>query len=81
MEYKIFERDPFLLPYKQDIELRMENYAKTKKTLLKKGESLTDFANAHEYFGFHKQKNGWIYREWAPNASQLYLTGDFNDWQ
>ena len=81
MEYKIFERDPFLLPYKQDIELRMENYAKTKKALLKKGESLTDFANAHEYFGFHKQKNGWIYREWAPNASQLYLTGDFNDWQ
>lgn len=39
-----------------------------------------DFANAHEYFGFHTTKDGWVYREWAPGAQAMYLTGDFNDW-
>ncbi len=42
--------------------------------------SLTDFANAHEYFGIHRVPGGWIYREWAPGAHMLYLTGDFNGW-
>ncbi len=81
MEYKIFERDPFLLPFKNDIELRMENYRKTKERILQGEKSLNEFANAHEYFGFHRQNNGWIYREWAPNANEVYLTGDFNDWR
>jgi 1,4-alpha-glucan branching enzyme len=29
---------------------------------------------------FRSGQNGWYYREWAPNADQLYLTGDFNGW-
>ena len=81
MSYKIFEYDPVLLPYEQDINLRMENYYSTKNRLLSNGQSLTDFANAHEYFGFHKTQDGWFYREWAPAAEQVYLTGDFNNWQ
>ena len=81
MSYKIFEYDPALLPYEQDINLRMENYYSTKNRLLSNGQSLTDFANAHEYFGFHKTQDGWFYREWAPAAEQVYLTGDFNNWQ
>ncbi|MBR4420440.1 MAG: alpha amylase C-terminal domain-containing protein [Clostridia bacterium] len=81
MSYKIFEYDPALLPYEQDINLRMENYYSTKNRLLSNGQSLTNFANAHEYFGFHKTQDGWFYREWAPAAEQVYLTGDFNNWQ
>ena len=81
MDYKIFERDASLLPFKKDIELRMENYQKTKERILQGEKSLNEFANGHEYFGFHKQKNGWIYREWAPNAEEVYLTGDFNEWR
>ena len=42
--------------------------------------TLREFANGHYYFGFHHVDGGWIYREWAPAAHQLYLTGDFNDW-
>ncbi len=81
MQYKIFEYDPQLLPYESDIRLRMENYKRKKKELLKKGQSLSDFANAHEYFGFHKTNEGWYYREWAPAAEEVYLTGDMVDWR
>jgi hypothetical protein len=35
-EYKIFEYDPYLLPYKKDIELRMNNYARKKLELVGK---------------------------------------------
>ena len=58
----------------------MQLYHDTKWRLLGDRTSLVDFSNAHDYFGFHHIDNGWVYREWAPNAHQLYLTGDFNDW-
>lgn len=77
---KILEIDPFLKPYISDIRLRNQNYLTTKKRLLQKGQKLSSFANGHHYFGFHKQKNGWIYREWAPNAKTIALIGDFNQW-
>jgi 1,4-alpha-glucan branching enzyme len=41
---------------------------------------LSEFANGHEYFGFHKTQSGWVYREWAPAADELFLTGDMNGW-
>lgn len=79
-DWKILEIDPWIKDYKNDINLRMDEYKKQKDRLLKKGEKLKDFANAHNYYGFHKVKIGWIYREWAPNAKGLYLIGDFNNW-
>ena len=78
--YGIIERDQALKPFEDDIKLRMDRYNVKKKQLLKKGETLNDFANAHAWYGFHKVEGGWVYREWAPAADQLYLTGDFNDW-
>ena len=80
MKYKIFNYDPYLLPYEKDIKLRMDNYFKKKKELLSNGGTLLDFANAHEYFGFHKTQNGWVYREWAPGADNVFIMGDMNDW-
>ncbi len=78
--YGIIEKDPALAPFEKDIELRVKRHEKKKKELLKDGESLYDFANAHKWYGFHREADGWVYREWAPAADQLYLTGDFNDW-
>ncbi len=79
--YKIFEFNPQLLPYEKDIDRRMELYLSTKKRILAKGQTLNDFANAHNFYGFHHVKGGWYYREWAPMANQLYLEGEFNDWK
>lgn len=44
--------------------------------------SLLEFARAHEYFGIHFEpfRNGWVYREWAPQAYNIFLMGDFNSW-
>ncbi|MBQ9117364.1 MAG: 1,4-alpha-glucan-branching enzyme, partial [Clostridia bacterium] len=81
MAYKIFEYDPALLPFKRDIEQRMINYAQKRKELLgNKKMTLKDFANGHEYFGFHKTEKGWYYREWAPGAEEVFLTGDMVGW-
>lgn len=78
--YPIVERDPALLPFNNDIDLRMKRYFSKKNSLLKMGEGLKDFANGHQYFGIHQSDNGWVYREWAPSADGIFLTGDFNEW-
>ena len=81
MKYKIFEYDPLLEQYyEDDFDLRMNNFARKKSELLKESETLADFANGYEIYGFHKTEDGWYYREWAPGADKMYLTGDFNDW-
>lgn len=81
MAYKILEIDPYLTPYEKDIQLRMDNYARKREELVGKNGSLSDFSNGHEYFGFHKTEDGWYYREWAPSAEEVYLTGDMVDWR
>ena len=80
MDYQLLKNDPQLQPFAGDIALRMENYNKAKHALLKPGQTLKDFANAHHYFGFHRTETGWYYREWAPAADRVYLTGDFCRW-
>ncbi len=79
--YRILELNPQLTPFQGDIDLRMFLYRSTKQRIL--GDqiaNLNEFANAHNYYGFHPADGGWYYREWAPSAYQLYLMGDFNGW-
>ena len=45
------------------------------------GTNVKDFANAHQYFGLHRVGDWWVFREWAPNATAIYLVGDFSDWK
>ena len=78
--YRILELNPQLAPFAGDIDLRMFLYRATRDRILKEGQSLNDFANTYEFFGFHHVDGGWYYREWAPSAYQLYLEGDFNNW-
>ena len=80
MKHTIFRYDPLLKRYEKDFDLRKENLEKKKKELLANHQSLRDFASGHLYFGFHKEKDGWYYREWAPAAEKMYLTGDFCNW-
>ncbi len=80
MSYKILQYDPYLKPFEKDLQLRMDNYMAKRKELVGEKGSLVDFANGYEYFGIHPTEDGWVYREWAPAAEAMYLTGDFNDW-
>jgi 1,4-alpha-glucan branching enzyme len=79
-EYEILDIDPFLRPFRSDIELRMRNYERLRARLLGACASLSSFANGHMFFGFHRVDGGFVYREWAPNAAEIYLFGDFNGW-
>ena len=72
--------DPYLAPFEKDIDLRMDLYKTKRRELLGNSRSLSAFANGYKYFGFHRTRTGWVYREWAPAAEKMYLTGDFNNW-
>ncbi len=78
----ILKNDPWLAPYAPAIEGRHEDVLRKLKELTAASGTLDDFANAHKYFGLHRQKDGtWIFREWAPNASAITLIGDFSGWK
>ena len=80
MQHKIFRADPRLKAFEKDFDLRRELYQQKLDTLLQPGQTLADFASGYDYFGFHQTENGWVYREWAPGADEMYLTGDFCGW-
>jgi len=77
---EIVKNDPYLQPYEADFK-RWEDKLRVKKAELLDGKSLIDFASGHLYFGLFKNKSGWIIRDWAPNATSLFLIGTFNNWQ
>ncbi len=80
MVHKIFDYDPSMRQFEADFDLRAQRFAQKKRQLLGVGQTLAEFANGHLYFGFHKTPDGWYYREWAPAAEKMYLTGDFCGW-
>jgi len=77
----IYKNDPWLEPYAAAIEGRHEDALRKEAELTTHCHSLKDFANAHQYFGLHRQGDWWVFREWAPNATAIYLTGDFSNWE
>jgi len=77
---RILRIDPYLTPYEKDIDMRVRYCKMKKKELVGKKGRLIDIADSYKYFGFHRTENGWVYREWAPGADMMYLTGDFNGW-
>ncbi|MBC7687556.1 MAG: 1,4-alpha-glucan-branching enzyme, partial [Aquabacterium sp.] len=78
----IISEDPWLQPYAHDVNERLARFKKALTDIENAAGSLLNFANGHQYYGIHfdTKHNGWFYREWAPNASKLHLTGDFNGW-
>ena len=78
----ILRNDPWLQPFAKAIEGRHADALRKEAELTGGTSSLSDFANAHCYFGLHRMPDGsWIFREWAPGATRLVLTGDFSGWQ
>ena len=54
MPLNILDYDPYLEPFKEDLSLRLFEFARTKKRLLGTDGSLVDFANGYKYFGFQQ---------------------------
>jgi 1,4-alpha-glucan branching enzyme len=75
----LIRNDPWLEPYRAAIVRRMEKALAKGKELAGTG-SLQSFASGHLWFGLHGDKKSQVIREWAPNAREIFLLGDFNHW-
>ncbi|MCK5883530.1 MAG: alpha amylase C-terminal domain-containing protein [Bacteriovoracaceae bacterium] len=77
---KIVLDDPYLGPQTEDVVDRRERTYQKEIELSREQGDLVSFASGHHYFGIHQQKNQLIIREWAPNATSLYLLCEHNEW-
>lgn len=73
--------DPLLSPYQSTIRRRLRKIETAEKRLPAGEQSLEDFAAGHEYYGLQRVKSGWTFREWAPNATDVYLVGQMTGWR
>ena len=79
----IVERDEWLLPAEQELNNRYERYMDKMNAIVQAAGSLVDYANGYRYFGWQRDEtlDGWWLREWLPGAHDVYVFGDFNNWQ
>lgn len=78
---KIVKNDAWLEPYNDAIQGRHDAVLRKIDELTGGKATLSDFSDGHLYFGLHKTARQWVFREWAPNATKIYLVGDFNGWK
>jgi 1,4-alpha-glucan branching enzyme len=73
--------DVYLRPYEEAIRGRaMHAFARARELTAGK-RPLAEWASAHEYYGLHRTRRGWVFREWAPHATSMWLVGDFSKWK
>ena len=78
----LVKNDSWLQPYEDAIKGRHEHALYKLNELTNNGrQTLSDFATGYLYFGLHRTPRQWVLREWAPNATDIYVVGDFNGWQ
>ena len=76
----IYDTDPYLMPFRTAIDVRHARILQTRDEMAV-GGSLSAGVNNHLFYGLHRTEDGgWVFREWAPNATRIYLIGDFNNW-
>ena len=76
---ELIAADPYLESHKSSIEYRISSFQATEKRIASDG-NLSAFAAAHLYYGLHRKGKKTVIREWAPNAGEIYLIGDFSEW-
>jgi 1,4-alpha-glucan branching enzyme len=78
----IVKTDPWLEPVAGEVSARIQRYKDKLMVIENHSGSLLRFADAYKFLGivYDAKLKGWYYREWAPSASGLFLSGDFNDW-
>ncbi len=75
-----YTSDPWLKPFTEVIDRRIAKCLSKEKKLIANG-TLCDFAMGHYYYGLHRNNDSWVFREWAPNAKQIFVIGVFTGWK
>ena len=79
---RLIKNDKYLAEYADAINGRHQSALNKIAELTNNGEkTLSEFATGYMYFGLHKEDKNWVIREWAPNATAIYLIGEFNGWK
>ncbi len=78
---RLIKNDPALAEYADAINGRHEQAVRKMAELTGGTNNLNEFASGYLYFGLHKTEDGWVLREWAPNAIDIFVVGDFNGWK
>ena len=80
---KIVQSDSWLEPVEEQINLRYNTYKSRLEGIERNCGSIVDYANGYKYFGwqYDEAMSGWWFREWLPEAYDVYIFGDFNGWQ
>ena len=75
-----YQADPWLGPFKSVIKRRYLKSVSREMELSGEG-TLADFGSGHHYYGLKREESTWTFREWAPNATEIYIKGTFSDWK
>ena len=75
----IADHDGWLEPYRPQLEDQQTYIAMRTRQLLA-GQPIEEFALGHLYFGLHQTPDGWVFREWAPNAAAIYILTEQTSW-
>ena len=79
--------DPCLRAYEGAVRGRAARAFARADELTGRRMSLAEWANAHNYYGLHfvpgrgRRRACWVFREWAPHATSMWLVGDFSGWK
>ncbi|TDZ34655.1 1,4-alpha-glucan-branching enzyme [Colletotrichum spinosum] len=77
----VVKLDPWLSPFQDALKRRYSRAQDWIQRLNDTEGGIDKFSQGASLFGFNvDQDNNIVYREWAPNATQAFLTGDFNSW-
>ncbi|MEZ6036675.1 MAG: alpha amylase C-terminal domain-containing protein [Planctomycetota bacterium] len=73
-------RDPLLTRHQEVLRQRMR-YLDAQRQKVCGERSLLAVADWHQRFGLHRDADGWLLREWLPNATAVHLKGPFSKWK
>jgi hypothetical protein len=77
----VLEIDGYLEPDIPAIAHRYDVFKMWKNTIDQYEGGYDKFTKGYEKFGFNVGSGGEVmYKEWAPNAKEAYLIGDFSEW-
>ena len=77
------ERDEWLHPVADRVADRHNRYLARMGAIEQQAGSIVDYANGYRYYGWQWDDalDGWWFREWLPEAYDVFIFGDFNSWQ
>ena len=75
--------DEWLQPVADKIWDRHERYLQRMQAIEGQASTIVDYANGYRYYGWQWDDTleGWWFREWLPEAEDVFIFGDFNSWQ